>query len=123
MHCALIWLVLKFLYFPPKDPDEDLQEAGDHLAALQTVAAEMDPVSIFAEYSLLTNDQVTPGKGSISLPASSYMEVPTPSNTGLVGSSSSSTYIEIPTTSSTSTSSGMPTTTSNHTNITSLHRY
>ena len=81
----------------------------------------MDPVSIFAEYSLLTNDQVSPGKGSISLPASSYMEVPTPSDTGLVGSSS--TYIEIPTTSSTSTSSGMPTTTSNHTNITSLHRY
>ena len=77
--------------------------------------------------SLLTNVQVSPGKRSISLPTSSnYMEVPTTLNTGsgTMPSISGSTYIEMPTTtSSTSTSSGLPTATSNHTNVTSLHRY
>ena len=78
--------------------------------------------------SLLTNEQVSPGKGSIGKLTSSseYIKAPTNSlnpSSDMVPSTSGSTYIEMPTTnSSTSTSSGLPTTTSNHTNVTSLHR-
>ena len=126
---AVVWL------FSRKDPEEDHLQEASHLAALQTVAAEMSPVSVLKiftynqnlELIVDHNEQVSPGNGSIGLPTSSsnYMEVPTTSNpnSGLVASNSSSTYIEMPTTtSSTSTSSGLPTTTSNHTNVTSLHR-
>ena len=125
---AVVWL------FSRKDPEEDHLQEASHLAALQTVAAEMSPVSVLKIFTynqnleLIVDHNEQVGPGSIGLPTSSsnYMEVPaTTSNpsSGLVASNSSSTYIEMPTTtSSTSTSSGLPTTTSNHTNVTSLHR-
>ena len=123
-----IWLMLTQVWLLLlQDPDgrphleEDHEQETSHLAALQTVAAEMSPVSWRAPIELIKtclwnwevtrNLQVSPGDDS-KIPGvedSNYMEA------------GSSTFIEMPTTSS--TSSGLPTTTSNHTNVTSLHRY
>ena len=113
-----IWLMLTQVWLlllqDPDQLEEDHEQETSHLAALQTVAAEMSPVSWRApiepiksglwSWEVTRNLQVSPGDDSKS-----------------PGVEDSNYMMEVPTTSS--TSSGLPTTTSNHTNVTSLHRY